>query len=423
MILCAWGVSAVSPFLIVWWVLREARALLRANGDRPADCDTERLLAWVRHTVSLVKLAVVTVAERLGCLDKLFAVLPTMVSGKEARTTEPLNLSEGQMSALGRFSVVYMALIFMYALLDACSANGSRPRVYPVTSDPEDCPWRQRLQRLLVTAATDWFPAGSGIIVEDYQAFIRAGRGSASPTVLCYHPHGLVAQGLLYLLVLPELNGYKILGAPALQALCPLIRMLFNSGHVGLGSASRSYMKQAMMERENVLLVPGGIQEASLMEFGKEKLFLKQRKGFVRYALQHGYSLTPVYVFGESLSYSQFTNKGTALRFMLNRKWIPTVFACGDWRSPFCLLPKRYPLLLVVGRPLRLPRIEHPSREDVDEYHRMYMHELRRLYTAYAESYYSFCRRAYGLQLPPATHEEEKKGFRVSQQAPVLQMW
>lgn len=77
----------------------------------------------------------------------------------------------------------------------------------------------------------------------------------------------------------------------------------------------------------------------------------------------------------------------------------------------------------MVGKPLQLPLIENPSREDVDTYHRIYINEVRRLYTTYAESYYEFCAREHSLNLPSTNPKEDQRGVRASQSAPVLQIW
>lgn len=52
-------------------------------------------------------------------------------------------------------------------------------------------------------------------------------------------------------------------------------------------------MHKQLAEGGTVVLIPGGVQECSFMEPGKEVAFLRSRKGFVRIALQHGEQLRP----------------------------------------------------------------------------------------------------------------------------------
>lgn len=40
--------------------------------------------------------------------------------------------------------------------------------------------------------------------------------------------------------------------------------------------------------------------QVALYEYQHERVYLRQRKGFIKYALQHGYTLVPGYTFGES---------------------------------------------------------------------------------------------------------------------------
>lgn len=107
-----------------------------------------------------------------------------------------------------------------------------------------------------------------------------------------------------------------------------------------------------------MVLVPGGIHEATISEYGKECVYLKNRKGlafplpvadvdyplpgFIRYSLQYGYSVTPVYSFGENICYNHlFSNALHRIKFWLNSKGIPTVLPFGSLWWPFGLLPNR----------------------------------------------------------------------------------
>mmetsp|Transcript_3473 Transcript_3473/g.4329 ORF Transcript_3473/g.4329 Transcript_3473/m.4329 type:complete len:102 (+) Transcript_3473:1-306(+) len=52
----------------------------------------------------------------------------------------------------------------------------------------------------------------------------------------------------------------------------------------------------------------------------------------------------------------------------------------GRWNLP---LPKPDPLIYARGRPLNMPKIENPTAEDIDKWHKKYMEEVQRLFDTY----------------------------------------
>ena len=55
-----------------------------------------------------------------------------------------------------------------------------------------------------------------------------------------------------------------------------------------------------MKQQEDFAIIPGGFHESTISSPGTDRVWLKNRKGFVKYALQNGYALQPIYVFGET---------------------------------------------------------------------------------------------------------------------------
>jgi 2-acylglycerol O-acyltransferase 2 len=155
----------------------------------------------------------------------------------------------------------------------------------------------------------------------------------------------------------------------------PLFRTWFVQLMGGLKSASKEGLLAAMKRKESIGLIPGGFHEASVSCAGADRVFLKDRKGFVVYALRHGYSLTPVYTFGESETYSQPQGM-YKLRFALNDWKLPAILPFGRWWCP--LLPRtNVELHTVGGTPLQLPKIDKPTAEDVDFWHSKYVQHLK----------------------------------------------
>ena len=53
----------------------------------------------------------------------------------------------------------------------------------------------------------------------------------------------------------------------------------------------------------------------------------------------------------------------------------------------FGILPYRKPIHVVVGAPIKVQRIEYPSKEDIQELHARYVEELTKLYDRYNPIY------------------------------------
>ena len=94
----------------------------------------------------------------------------------------------------------------------------------------------------------------------------------------------------------PELGRVRFCFATAL-AYSPYFRLLCRlTGRPG--SASRESMTAMMRAGEHLALITGGFHEASISSELADRVFLKDRAGFIKFALAWGYRVAPVYVFG-----------------------------------------------------------------------------------------------------------------------------
>mmetsp|Transcript_8318 Transcript_8318/g.22955 ORF Transcript_8318/g.22955 Transcript_8318/m.22955 type:complete len:384 (-) Transcript_8318:43-1194(-) len=152
----------------------------------------------------------------------------------------------------------------------------------------------------------------------------------------------------------------------------------FEGPHGGFRDNSQGTIKQLMARGESVCMIPGAYQEATLFTYGRDRVALNKRRGFVKYCLRHGYRLHPVYTFGESETYWALGGF-ESFRLWLNNYGIPTVAFWGLWWCP--ILPRRHcELMTFVGQPLELPCIENPTDEEVELWHGKYMKCLQVLF-------------------------------------------
>ena len=221
-----------------------------------------------------------------------------------------------------------------------------------------------------------------------------------SRAIYLFHPHGIVTCGFSSNGVwsrefnerttpkpLPpnweasEWPGTIFLIAASLRVPSHLFKLLCDvSGR--LESASRDNMKRLLAAGRNVAIIPGGFEEATLFEHGVHRVAMSKRKGLIKYALQYGYSLVPIYSFGENTSFYTLAPQYTLrLRLWLNSFQFPAVVFWGEPLLP--ILPRRDAhCLSYVGPPLQLPRIEQPSPAQVDEWHAAYLAALQKLFEA-----------------------------------------
>jgi len=142
--------------------------------------------------------------------------------------------------------------------------------------------------------------------------------------------------------------------------------------------ASKECMLRYMRKGRPIALLPGGFEEATISAHGVNRIYLKHRKGFVKYSLQNGYSLTPAYVFGECDTYHNLQGLWK-LRLWLNSHSIPGIAPIGFLGLPLVPDPRAH-LRSVVGPPVELPKIASPTKADIDEHHGRYLTALEALF-------------------------------------------
>ncbi|KXZ52943.1 hypothetical protein GPECTOR_8g318 [Gonium pectorale] len=154
-----------------------------------------------------------------------------------------------------------------------------------------------------------------------------------------------------------------------------------------LGSvpATTAHFKRAL-KRGSVAVIVGGIAEMYLVDPKKERIMVKDRKGFVRVAVEEGPDggIVPVFHFGNSrvLDFGPRALQGlsrqlrAALGFLYGTAYLP--------------LPRKRPIFMVCGRaiPVRRTAKDDPEFEAVvDETHKRVCDELQRMYDTHKAEY------------------------------------
>lgn len=129
----------------------------------------------------------------------------------------------------------------------------------------------------------------------------------------------------------------------------------------------------------SLLILVGGEKEQLLTRAGEHKVYLRNRKGFVKLALQHGAHLVPMYAFGENEAFRTYD------LFLGLRLWLQHTFqiglplVLGRWGLP---VPLPVPIHVEIGKPLVVERrpYEAITQTDIDTIHTSFMTEMERLF-------------------------------------------
>ena len=92
----------------------------------------------------------------------------------------------------------------------------------------------------------------------------------------------------------------------------------------GLQAVDPKTMKGLLKKGTNIGIVPGGFEEATLTVRDELRIYIKERKGFIKYALEHNYGIYPVLAVNEHKYFWTFSHFLKA-RLWLNKFKIPGV--------------------------------------------------------------------------------------------------
>lgn len=126
----------------------------------------------------------------------------------------------------------------------------------------------------------------------------------------------------------------------------------------------------------SIFVYPGGEREQMETQRGRHILYLLNRKGFVKLAMQQGALLVPVYSFGECNLYHHFQIGIGFRKWLVKRFGVAIPLVCGQ----LGLLPYRTPVTMVFGAPINVGKIAEPSEEELNAAHAKYVAALSKLF-------------------------------------------
>ena len=144
----------------------------------------------------------------------------------------------------------------------------------------------------------------------------------------------------------------------------------------GLVDAGKKSMVKMCQKGKCMVLYVGGIAEL-FMSSSKEEA-IKSRTGFIRLAMEQGADVVPLYLFGNTTALNVL--KLPVLENISRKLGASVTVFWGLFGTP-CPLPRA--VTYVRGKPLGLPKVENPSQELVDEWHKKYVAEVKRIFDTY----------------------------------------
>ncbi|XP_003456853.1 2-acylglycerol O-acyltransferase 3b isoform X1 [Oreochromis niloticus] len=208
--------------------------------------------------------------------------------------------------------------------------------------------------------------------------------------ILGSHPHGIMCAGA-FTCFSTESCGFAE-AFPGMRASLAILAGLFripfyreyimSAGLYPVSKPSLVHLLSKSGKGNAVVIVIGGAAESLASSPGLNTVVMKERKGFVRVALEFGVDLVPVYSFGENELYQQviFAEGSLCRRLQDLFKKIMGFAPCLFVGERFVLLPYRTPITTVVGSPISVPKRVTPTDEEVDHYHTLYMEALSKLF-------------------------------------------
>ncbi|CAI5965108.1 unnamed protein product [Closterium sp. NIES-65] len=198
------------------------------------------------------------------------------------------------------------------------------------------------------------------------------------PYVIAVEPHSVLPVGLGAFMC-HALAAGGVAGATSAIFRVPLLRQCWQWAR--LAPATRPVLSGVLQRGRPVIIVPGGVQECLFMAPGKEVVFIRQRLGFIRLALQHGVPVLPCFAFGQTSAYRWWRPEGAWYRWVARRMGFAPMVFWGMWGSP---IPFRTPLTIAIATPIGQGDPDpNPSKERVAAVHAEYVRALERLFLDY----------------------------------------
>eukprot|EP00934_Nitzschia_sp_Nitz4_P003728 Nitzschia sp. Nitz4//scaffold369_size34440//23532//24692//NITZ4_007845-RA/size34440-processed-gene-0.43-mRNA-1//-1//CDS//3329549374//3718//frame0 len=207
------------------------------------------------------------------------------------------------------------------------------------------------------------------------------------PVIFCLVPHGVAPFGATSYPLWSKIWTSKLCRWTCAEILFAIPFVGFYMSKIGyIPAKTKQILETLQKKEESVGVFLDGIAGMFQVDPREERAFLKKRKGIVKIALRAGVPIIPVYAFGHSATYDVWVDPFGILEYISNATQVSLVpfFGRYGW---FLGPPKRVPVTLCLGDPIKCPLTQEPTKAEIDEYHTKMVDGFTQVFEQHKEAY------------------------------------
>lgn len=208
-----------------------------------------------------------------------------------------------------------------------------------------------------------------------------------TPLIFCAIPHGVAPIGITAYPLWSCLWNDRICRwtAAPLVLKIPLVGFFMNK--IGYIPASSKPILETLTKKEqNVGIILDGIDGMFQPVASEEIAVVKKRKGIVKIALRAGVPLVPVFGFGHTSLWTVVVDPFGLLKKLSHMMGASLTPFFGRW-GWFLGPPRRIPITVCLGEPVKCPQVAEPTQEQIDKYHQQLLDSYQELFEIHKAAY------------------------------------
>ena len=204
--------------------------------------------------------------------------------------------------------------------------------------------------------------------------------------ILVAPPHGVFPFGNILTLVFWDMHAnFHFSGAAAsILFYIPIMRQVMT--WIGCIKANASDIKHELLSGRSVGLSSGGIAELFASTKDQETIIIRNRKGFIRLAMETNAKIVPCYLFGNTQALHCLSDSGGIMQTISRKIQASITFFWGRFGLPIAY---RTPILAVMGRPINVTyhKDDPIPTEEINQNHADFVTKLEELFDRHKAAY------------------------------------